>query len=300
MPLGTEIGLGPGHIVLDGDPSPPKRTHRQFSSHDYNCRQAARWIKIPYGTKVSIGPGHVVLGGDPAPPPRKGAQPPQFSAHIYCGQTVAHLSYCWALVCFWFSSLLFCFFFGSVRQIKLAIHQLLGARKYSVPYRIVFCQFACCTSSKMCRSSSAMSLPLSGPAFYGIEFSTRAFLVPLFPLPHFQRPRELTEYAPKCPMIYLRFVLMTLLYEKKTKRRNFEHNGNPLRYTEVCIKLTSYFVLCHCILCILCVACCRSEILLLLFFDPGIQFPGKKACYAKKNVKLERSLLLLLHKTVLE
>ena len=24
--------------------------------------------------------------------------PPQFSAHVYCGQTVAHLSYCWALV----------------------------------------------------------------------------------------------------------------------------------------------------------------------------------------------------------
>jgi len=94
MPLGTEIGLGPGHIVLDGDPSPPKRAHRQFSSHDYNCRQAAGWIKIPHGTKVGIGPGHVVLDGDPTPPPRKGAQPPQFSAHVYCGQTVAHLSYC--------------------------------------------------------------------------------------------------------------------------------------------------------------------------------------------------------------
>jgi len=24
MPLGTEVGLGPGHIVLDGDPAPPK------------------------------------------------------------------------------------------------------------------------------------------------------------------------------------------------------------------------------------------------------------------------------------
>ena len=22
MPLGTEVGLGPGHIVLDGDPAP--------------------------------------------------------------------------------------------------------------------------------------------------------------------------------------------------------------------------------------------------------------------------------------
>jgi len=25
MPLGMELGLGPGHIVLDGDPAPPKR-----------------------------------------------------------------------------------------------------------------------------------------------------------------------------------------------------------------------------------------------------------------------------------
>jgi len=25
MPLGMEVGLGPGHIVLDGDPAPPKR-----------------------------------------------------------------------------------------------------------------------------------------------------------------------------------------------------------------------------------------------------------------------------------
>jgi len=25
MPLGREVGLGPGDIVLDGDPAPPKR-----------------------------------------------------------------------------------------------------------------------------------------------------------------------------------------------------------------------------------------------------------------------------------
>jgi len=25
MPLGMEVGLGPGHIVLDGDPAPPPR-----------------------------------------------------------------------------------------------------------------------------------------------------------------------------------------------------------------------------------------------------------------------------------
>jgi len=28
MPLGTEIGLGPGNIVIDGDPAPPPSTER--------------------------------------------------------------------------------------------------------------------------------------------------------------------------------------------------------------------------------------------------------------------------------
>jgi len=44
------------------------------------------WIKMKLGIQVGIGPGHIVLGGDPAPPPPKGHSP-QFSAHIYCGQT---------------------------------------------------------------------------------------------------------------------------------------------------------------------------------------------------------------------
>jgi len=48
---------------------------------------------MPLGTKVGLGPGDIVLDGDPAPSPPKGARP-QFSAHIYRGQTVAHLSYC--------------------------------------------------------------------------------------------------------------------------------------------------------------------------------------------------------------
>jgi len=44
------------------------------------------WIKMKLGIQVGIGPGNIVLGGDPAPPPPKGHSP-QFSAHIYCGQT---------------------------------------------------------------------------------------------------------------------------------------------------------------------------------------------------------------------
>jgi len=55
MPLGTEIGLGPGHIVLDGDPPTPKRgTVPQFSAH-VCCGQIAGWIKMPLGTLEGLG-----------------------------------------------------------------------------------------------------------------------------------------------------------------------------------------------------------------------------------------------------
>ena len=49
MALGMEVGLGPGHIVLDGDtaPLPPKRGGAsQFLAHVY-CGQTAGWIKTP-------------------------------------------------------------------------------------------------------------------------------------------------------------------------------------------------------------------------------------------------------------
>jgi len=40
-----------------------------------------------YGA-IGLGPDDTVLDGDPAPLPKNGAEhPPQFSAHVYCGQT---------------------------------------------------------------------------------------------------------------------------------------------------------------------------------------------------------------------
>jgi len=62
--IGTPVGLGSGHIVLDGDPAP-----------NVCCSQTAGRIKMALGTKVGLGPGRIVLHGDPAQPP-KGAQPP--------------------------------------------------------------------------------------------------------------------------------------------------------------------------------------------------------------------------------
>ena len=74
MALGMEVGLGPGHIVLDGEPAPlsPKRGQcPRFSVHFY-CRQMAAWIKMPLRMELGLCPGDYVLDGDPAPRAQKG------------------------------------------------------------------------------------------------------------------------------------------------------------------------------------------------------------------------------------
>jgi len=68
-------------------PSSPsqRRIDPHFSS--FICRgQMAGWIKMPLCREVGLGPSNIVLGGNPAPLPKKGALPPQFSAHVYCGK----------------------------------------------------------------------------------------------------------------------------------------------------------------------------------------------------------------------
>jgi len=85
--MGTQLP----HIKGHSSPS-------HFLVHVY-CGQTAGWIRIPLGAKVGRGPCDIVLDLDPSPQ-RKGAQqPPLFDPSLYyCGQTVAHLSNCWALV----------------------------------------------------------------------------------------------------------------------------------------------------------------------------------------------------------
>jgi len=50
-----EIGLGPGHIVLDGNPAPhrPNGAHPLILTH-VCCGQTAGWIKMPYGMEVGM------------------------------------------------------------------------------------------------------------------------------------------------------------------------------------------------------------------------------------------------------
>jgi len=53
-------------------------------------------MKTPLGTEVDLGAGHIVLDRFPALRER-GTAPPSFR-HMSIVATVAHLSYCWALV----------------------------------------------------------------------------------------------------------------------------------------------------------------------------------------------------------
>ena len=75
MPLGMEVGLGPGDFVLDGDPALPspkggQSPSPQFSAHFY-CGQTAACIKMPLGMEVGLIPRDFVLDGDLAPSPSK-------------------------------------------------------------------------------------------------------------------------------------------------------------------------------------------------------------------------------------
>jgi len=98
--LGMEVGLGPGHTVLDGDPTPlPKNgvtappkmgiaPNFWFMSRD----QTAGWMKTPLGTEADLSPGHIVLEG--AQFPREmGRAAPTYFRPMSIVTTVAHLSY---------------------------------------------------------------------------------------------------------------------------------------------------------------------------------------------------------------
>ena len=81
MPHGMEVGLGPRHIVLDGDPARLKKGHSttHFSADVY-CGQTVGCIKMPLGTEVGLVPGDFVSDVDPcsSPLPKRGGASPIF------------------------------------------------------------------------------------------------------------------------------------------------------------------------------------------------------------------------------
>jgi len=78
--LGVQRGLGPGHIVLDGDPAPPPQ--RGTAPHFWPISVAAKWM---HGStchlvwmELGLDPGDFLLDGDPAATPKRGRSPPIF------------------------------------------------------------------------------------------------------------------------------------------------------------------------------------------------------------------------------
>jgi len=87
MKLGMQVGFGPGHIVLDGDPAPAHpKGHSPPIFGPYLLWpisvQAASW----YGGRPR--PRRLCVRWGPSSPSPKREQSPQFSAHVYCDQTV--------------------------------------------------------------------------------------------------------------------------------------------------------------------------------------------------------------------
>ena len=91
MPLGREVVLGSGGIVLDGTELPPPKKKGTTPIFGAYLLWPNGWMDHDatwYGGRHRP-IRHCVRYG-PAAPQRGTAR--QFSAHVYCGQTVANLS----------------------------------------------------------------------------------------------------------------------------------------------------------------------------------------------------------------
>jgi len=90
------VRWGPSYLTERGTVAPPSSI---FTGAGFACIRIIRglcllwpnaWtVKMPLGMEVGLGQSHIVLDGDPAPLRQKGhsSPPPQFLAHVYCGQT---------------------------------------------------------------------------------------------------------------------------------------------------------------------------------------------------------------------
>ena len=89
MPLGMEVCISPGDFVFDGDQPPPQKGAEPLPIfapcllQPNGCiDQDATWYKSRHRPRR-----HCVRCGPSSPPQKGGGPPPQFSAHVYCGQT---------------------------------------------------------------------------------------------------------------------------------------------------------------------------------------------------------------------
>jgi len=66
-----DVGLGPSHIVLDGDPAPlPKKGHNSpnFRPIFIVAIETAGCIRMPLGMELGLSSGDFVFDGVPATP----------------------------------------------------------------------------------------------------------------------------------------------------------------------------------------------------------------------------------------
>ena len=87
MKLGLQVGLGPGHIVLERDRAPLSQKGRSPQIFGPYLLWLNGWMD-QNATSLGARPHpkrHCVRWG-PSSPPQKGTEPPQFSARVYYGQ----------------------------------------------------------------------------------------------------------------------------------------------------------------------------------------------------------------------
>ena len=77
VPLGMEIGLGSGDIVLDGDQLPLSKKGGTTPPNLWPmyCGQTAGWINRSLAMVVDLGPWGILSYGDQAPPKRGNSLP---------------------------------------------------------------------------------------------------------------------------------------------------------------------------------------------------------------------------------
>ena len=71
MPLGLEVGLSPGNVVVDGDPAAPPQKGRgapNFRRMSIVVKRLHIWIKMSLGTEVGLSLRDIVRRGPSSPP----------------------------------------------------------------------------------------------------------------------------------------------------------------------------------------------------------------------------------------
>jgi len=94
MPLGTEIGLGPGDFVLDGNPAPQIKGHSPRTIFGPYLLWPNGWMDEDAtwcGSRP--GPRSHSIRRDPSSPRKGHSSPPSFRS-VSIVATVAHVSYC--------------------------------------------------------------------------------------------------------------------------------------------------------------------------------------------------------------